>query len=139
MAITDLKTYAHLSSEDVEALGRELDAIRADIEESRGERDARYIRRSIQLQRALVVGARIVLMASRNKYAWLTGTAMLGAGKIIENMELGHNITHGQWDWMNDPGNPFHGVGVGHHVAQRALEEVPQLHPPQVHQHCRHG
>jgi linoleoyl-CoA desaturase len=103
MAITDLKAYAHLSSEDVEALGRELDAIRADIEESRGERDARYIRRAIQLQRALVVGSRIVLMASRNKYAWLTGTAMLGAGKIIENMELGHNITHGQWDWMNDP------------------------------------
>jgi fatty acid desaturase len=103
MAITDLKEYAHLSVEDVEALGRELDAIRADIEESRGERDARYIRRSIQLQRALVVGSRIVLMASRNKYAWVAGTAMLGAGKIIENMELGHNITHGQWDWMNDP------------------------------------
>jgi NADPH-dependent stearoyl-CoA 9-desaturase len=103
MAITDLKDYAHLSAEDVEALGRELDAIRADIEESRGERDARYIRRSIQLQRALVVGSRIVLMASRNKYAWVAGTAMLGAGKIIENMELGHNITHGQWDWMNDP------------------------------------
>ena len=103
MAITDLKEYAHLSAEDVEALGQELDAIRADIEESRGERDARYIRRAIQFQRALVVGSRVVLMASRNRYAWLAGTAMLGAGKIIENMELGHNITHGQWDWMNDP------------------------------------
>jgi NADPH-dependent stearoyl-CoA 9-desaturase len=103
MAITDVKEYAHLSAEDVEALGRELDAIRADIEESRGERDARYIRRAVQLQRALVVGSRIVLMASRNKYAWTAGTAMLGTGKIIENMELGHNITHGQWDWMNDP------------------------------------
>ncbi|WP_445164144.1 fatty acid desaturase family protein [Mycobacterium sp. Dal123C01] len=103
MAITDVKQYAHLSAEDVEALGRELDAIRTDIEESRGERDARYIRRSVQLQRALVVGSRIVLMASGNKYAWTAGTAMLGTGKIIENMELGHNITHGQWDWMNDP------------------------------------
>jgi fatty acid desaturase len=103
MAITDVKQYAHLSAEDVEALGRELDAIRTDIEESRGERDARYIRRAVQMQRALVVGSRIVLMASRNKYAWTAGTAMLGTGKIIENMELGHNITHGQWDWMNDP------------------------------------
>lgn len=103
MAITDVKEYAHLTTEDVEALGRELDAIRADIEESRGERDARYIRRAVQLQRALVVGSRIVLMASGNKYAWAAGTAMLGSGKIIENMELGHNITHGQWDWMNDP------------------------------------
>jgi fatty acid desaturase len=103
MAITDVKQYVHLSAEDVEALGRELDAIRADIEESRGERDARYIRRAVQLQRALVVGSRIMLMASRNKYAWTAGTAMLGTGKIIENMELGHNIIHGQWDWMNDP------------------------------------
>src|ERR1700743_3736460 len=103
MAITDVKQYAHLSAEDVEELGRELDAIRADIEESRGERDARYIRRAVHLQRGLVVGARIVLMASRNRYAWGAGTAMLALGKIIENMELGHNITHGQWDWMNDP------------------------------------
>ena len=103
MAITDIKEYAHLTSEDVESLARELDAIRTDIEESRGERDARYIRRAIQLQRALAVGGRAVLFASRNKVAWGVGTAMLGTAKIIENMELGHNIIHGQWDWMNDP------------------------------------
>ena len=23
--------------------------------------------------------------------------------KIIENMEIGHNVLHGQWDWMRDP------------------------------------
>jgi linoleoyl-CoA desaturase len=103
MAITDIKEYAHLTTEDIEQLAKELDDIRADIEESRGERDARYIRRSIQLQRALAAGGRIALFASKNKVAWVTGTAMLGTAKIIENMELGHNITHGQWDWMNDP------------------------------------
>jgi fatty acid desaturase len=103
MAITDIKRYAHLTAEDVEALAGELDAIRADIEESRGERDARYIRRSIQLQRALAAGGRAALFASRNKLAWVAGTGMLATAKIIENMELGHNITHGQWDWMNDP------------------------------------
>ncbi|MCF6390393.1 acyl-CoA desaturase [Mycobacterium sp. MBM] len=103
MAITDIKEYAHLTPEDVAELERELDAIRTDIEESRGERDARYIRRSIQLQRALAVGGRIALFNSRNKFAWVAGTGMLAAAKIIENMELGHNITHGQWDWMNDP------------------------------------
>ncbi|MEA2480306.1 MAG: NADPH-dependent stearoyl-CoA 9-desaturase, partial [Thermoleophilaceae bacterium] len=27
----------------------------------------------------------------------------LGAAKILENMEIGHNVLHGQWDWMNDP------------------------------------
>src|SRR3981189_1195599 len=103
MAITDIKRYAHLTAEDVETLAGELDAIRTDIEESRGERDAGYIRRSIQLQRGLAAAGRIALFASRNKVAWCAGTAMLGTAKIIENMELGHNITHGQWDWMNDP------------------------------------
>ena len=71
MAITDIKEYAHLTPEDVEELERELDSIRTDIEESRGERDARYIRRAIQLQRGLAVGGRVVLLASRNKFAWV--------------------------------------------------------------------
>lgn len=103
MAITDIKAYAHLTPADVEELERELDSIRTEVEESRGENDARYIRRAIQLQRALAVGGRIALFKSRNKFAWVAGTGMLAAAKIIENMELGHNITHGQWDWMNDP------------------------------------
>ena len=103
MAISDIKEYAHLTAEDVEELGRELDQIRSDIEESRGERDAQYIRKTIQLQRGLAAFGRIALFASRDKLAWTAGTVALGTAKIIENMELGHNITHGQWDWMNDP------------------------------------
>src|ERR1700682_4797607 len=106
MAITDIKQYAHLSDADVEELARELDAIRTDIEEARGERDARYVRRTIQLQRGLAAGGRLALMASRNKVAWVAGTALLAIVKIVENLELGHNITHGQWDWMNDPEIP---------------------------------
>jgi fatty acid desaturase len=103
MAITDIKQYAHLTDADIEELGRELDAIRAEVEESRGEADARYIRRVIQLQRGLAAGGRIALFASHKKVAWLAGTGMLALAKIIENQELGHNIIHGQWDWMNDP------------------------------------
>ncbi|BBX28546.1 fatty acid desaturase family protein [Mycolicibacterium alvei] len=103
MAIADIKQYAHLTAEDVEALAAELDAIRVEIEESRGERDARYIRRAIQLQRGLAAGGRIALFASGNRIARYAGIAMLASAKIIENMELGHNIIHGQWDWMNDP------------------------------------
>ena len=62
-----------------------------------------YIRKTIQLQRGLAAFGRIALFASRDKLAWTAGTAALATAKIIENMELGHNITHGQWDWMNDP------------------------------------
>ena len=103
MAISDVATFAHLSDADVEALGREFDAIRQDIEESRGADDAAYIARVISTQRRLMVAARLTLFASGFPPAWVAGTAMLAAGKILENMEIGHNVMHGQWDWMNDP------------------------------------
>ncbi|WP_024799856.1 fatty acid desaturase [Nocardia sp. BMG51109] len=103
MAISDVKEYAHLTPEDVEAIGAELDAIRREIEASRGERDAKYIRNVIRLQRALEFSGRAVLFASFLPPAWLAGTALLSTAKIIENMEIGHNVMHGQWDWMNDP------------------------------------
>ena len=103
MAISDVKEYTHLSEEQVEELGRELDAIREEIEESRGAADAAYINRMITVQRRLAAAGRITLFASRYKPAFFAGTAMLGIAKILENMEIGHNVMHGQWDWMNDP------------------------------------
>jgi len=103
MAIADVKEYTHLTTEEVEELGRELDAIRADVEESRNEDDAAYIYRMITIQRRLAAAGRITLFASFFPPAWLAGTAMLGTAKILENMEIGHNVMHGQWDWMNDP------------------------------------
>jgi fatty acid desaturase len=103
MAITDVAQYAHLTRTDIEALGAELDSIRCDIEESLGVRDAAYIRRTIAFQRTLEVGARLLIAASRSKAGWITGTAALAFAKSVENMEIGHNVGHGQWDWMNDP------------------------------------
>jgi NADPH-dependent stearoyl-CoA 9-desaturase len=103
MAISDVTSFAHLSDADVEALGREFDAIREDIEESRGGSDAAYIARIITMQRQLMVAGRLTLFASAFPPAWVAGTALLAAGKILENMEIGHNVMHGQWDWMNDP------------------------------------
>src|SRR6476620_4316238 len=103
MAISDVKEYTHLSEEQVEELGRELDAIREEIEASRGAADAAYINRMITIQRRLAASVRVTLFASRYKPAFVAGTAMLGIAKILENMEIGHNVMHGQWDWMNDP------------------------------------
>ena len=103
MAITDIPEYAHLSPSDVEALGAELDAIRADIEAQRGESDARYIRNTIRLQRGLELTGRALTFGSSKRSLWWAGAGALGLAKIIENMELGHNVMHGQWDWMNDP------------------------------------
>lgn len=103
MAITDISAFAHLTSEDVENLAVELDGLRREIEESRGARDARYIRRTIAAQRALELSGRVLLAASTKRAAWWAGTLTLAVAKIIENMEIGHNVLHGQWDWMNDP------------------------------------
>ena len=103
MAITDVPAFAHLTDADIENLAVELDAIRQDIEDSLGERDARYIRRTIAGQRGLDVAGRLMLAASSKRSAWWAGTVTLGLAKIIENMEIGHNVMHGQWNWMNDP------------------------------------
>jgi NADPH-dependent stearoyl-CoA 9-desaturase len=103
MAITDLDVFAHLTDADIDNLGVELDAIRQDIEDSRGARDARYIHRTIAAQRALEVAGRLMLAFGKRRSAWWAGTATLGVAKIVENMEIGHNVMHGQWDWMNDP------------------------------------
>jgi linoleoyl-CoA desaturase len=94
---------AALSPEQVAEFGRELDALRAEVMASRGERDVQYIHKIVAVQRGLEVGGRAALMISILPPAWLAGTAALSAAKILENMELGHNILHGQWDWMRDP------------------------------------
>src|ERR687889_875392 len=94
---------AHLTADDIEEIGRRLDAIRAEVVEARGADDAAYIRKVIAAQRKLELGSRAVLLVSLFPPAWVVGTAGLAVAKILENMEIGHNIMHGQWDWMRDP------------------------------------
>ena len=103
MAITDVPAFAHLTDNDIDNLAVELDAIRLDVDARLGESDARYIRRTIAAQRALEVAGRLLLAFSTRRSASWAGTVTLGVAKIVENMEIGHNVMHGQWDWMNDP------------------------------------
>ncbi|HEV7189002.1 MAG TPA: acyl-CoA desaturase [Blastococcus sp.] len=94
---------AHLSAEDIEIIGKELDTIRQEVRDSLGADDAKYIRTVIDVQRKLELGSRAALLASMFPPAWVVGTVGLSLAKILENMEIGHNILHGQWDWMRDP------------------------------------
>ncbi|BDV25426.1 fatty acid desaturase [Corynebacterium ulcerans] len=103
MAIDNIQAYSHLSDDDIADIGRRLDAIKLEVTESLGERDVAYIRRLIRAQRALEVAGRISLIFAGNKKCWWAGTAFLSTAKIVENLEIGHNVLHGQWDWMNDP------------------------------------
>jgi linoleoyl-CoA desaturase len=94
---------AHLSDEQLEQFGRELDAIHEHVFAQLGEHDSRYIRRVIRAQRQLALSGRALLVGSRMWPLWLAGTCALSIAKVLENMEIGHNVMHGQWDWMNDP------------------------------------
>jgi fatty acid desaturase len=92
-----------LTPEQIEAIGREFDELHEQVKDSLGDRDARYIRSVIGLQRKLALLGRLELIASRWRVPWILGASTLGLAKILENMEIGHNVLHGQWDWMNDP------------------------------------
>jgi NADPH-dependent stearoyl-CoA 9-desaturase len=92
-----------LTPEQIEEIGREFDQLHEEVKASLGDRDARYIRSIIAMQRRLALIARAELIASRWRIPWALGAATLGLAKILENMEIGHNVLHGQWDWMNDP------------------------------------
>jgi len=92
-----------LTPQQAEAFGRELDELKDSVIADLGERDATYIRRVIRAQRGLEVGGRAMLFGGIFPPFWLAGTAMLGLSKIIDNMEIGHNVMHGQYDWMGDP------------------------------------
>src|SRR5437868_3294363 len=92
-----------LSDEQLAEIGRELDQLHDEVRTDLGDRDAAYINGIIALQRRLALLGRVELFASRWRPAWIAGTVALSGAKILENMEIGHNVLHGQWDWMNHP------------------------------------
>ena len=95
--------YRHLTQNQIDAFARELDQIKADVLNTLGERDARYIRRVYAAVRYTGLAGRTLLLAGWLPPFWLLGTTLLATSKILENMEVGHNVIHGQYDWMNDP------------------------------------
>jgi linoleoyl-CoA desaturase len=105
-----------LPSEDLERFGQELDAVRARTVATIGQRDADYIRAIVAAVRWTGFSGRLLLWSgaivggllgsvanAAPLSALVLGTLLLALSKIIENMELGHNVMHGQYDWMRDP------------------------------------
>lgn len=101
-------TRRELSPDELARFGAEIDDLRARTAADLGERDARYIRRIYATVRWIEVLGRGLLMACLfMPEAWiapavLAGGVILGIAKILDNMELGHNVIHGQFDWMGD-------------------------------------
>jgi len=96
-----------LSDADLDAFGAELDVLRDQVVAQRGQADVDYMRRVIKVQRALATTGRaslfLVAVPGFSPVAWLYGAGALGVAKILDNMEIGHNVMHGQFDWTRDP------------------------------------
>lgn len=94
----------YLTDEEIQSFGEKIEVIRRDTMQSLGEQDAAYIYKIRNFVRYSEIASRGMLMvAGWLPPVWLLGTGLLGISKIVENMELGHNVMHGQFDWLNDP------------------------------------
>ena len=93
-------TPVTLTPEQVEEFGAEMDALRRRLVDSLGDEDAAYIRKVVKAQRSFEVAGRALFYLPP---AWPLAVAALSISKILDNMEIGHNVMHGQYDWMGDP------------------------------------
>ena len=125
------------ASDPLDALARELDGIRDAVRADLGAGDRAYITGVITAQRQLELAGRALLIAARFAPAAVLGTTLLSLSKILENMEIGHNVLHGQWDWMRDPAIHSGELGVGLRLDVRVLEARSQLPPPRLHERPR--
>jgi linoleoyl-CoA desaturase len=92
-----------LSQKEYAEFAAALDALRTRISADLGARDVAYIRRMMRLQRLAEIGGRLSLFLGFNPVAWCLGVGLLSLSKILDNMEIGHNVMHGQYNWTNDP------------------------------------
>ncbi|MFC8527666.1 fatty acid desaturase family protein [Nocardia sp. NPDC057227] len=92
-----------LSPEDIEEIGRALDELRDRVAADLGERDREYLYKVIKAQRGFEVAGRGLMYLGFLPPFWLAAVASLSVSKILDNMEIGHNVMHGQYDWMREP------------------------------------
>jgi linoleoyl-CoA desaturase len=92
------------TSEQLQSFRAELDALRAEYAAKVGARDAAYIRSVRAVARGSHVAGRLLIHFSLEPVSWSAGVLALATYKVLENMELGHNVLHGQYDFMRDPG-----------------------------------
>ncbi len=90
----------------LEAFQFELDQLYINTLGQVGETDANYIRRVVSIKNILEFSSRILILGGAllwNPVALIIGVLGLSASQIIESMEIGHNVLHGQYDFINDP------------------------------------
>jgi linoleoyl-CoA desaturase len=96
-------TSKTLTRDEAAAFGRELDQLREEVVSSLGQRDVDHIRGVIRAARYAEASGRLALHIGLDPVSFSAGAAALALSKILENMEIGHNVMHGQYDWTKDP------------------------------------
>ena len=128
----------HLTPTTSRLSARELDAIREQvIADAASATPTTSATSSTQRKLELEAAPRCCSRCSRRP-GWPARPACRCA-KIIENMEIGHNVMHGQWDWMRDPEIHSSTWEWDNASTVRHVEALAQLHAPQVHQRPRQG
>jgi linoleoyl-CoA desaturase len=92
-----------LTFEEAESFGRELDALKREVQGDLGQRDVDHIRAIMRLVRYSEGAGRALLHFGVDPVTFVLGASALSLSKILENMEVGHNVMHGQYDWTKDP------------------------------------
>ena len=142
MAIADVKEYTHLSAEEVEQLGRELDAIRAG---GRGvaQRRGRGLHqpdhpRAARSRRGRARGDARRLLVEAGPEAGVRRGRRHARGRQDPGEHGDRPQRHARPVGLDErPGDPLQQLGVGHRAAGRAVEALAQLRPPPVHQRAR--
>ncbi|HUQ06054.1 MAG TPA: acyl-CoA desaturase [Kofleriaceae bacterium] len=92
-----------LTRAEADAFGRELDALRAEVRADLGQRDVDHVRAVIRTAHRAEAAGRLLLHFGIGPVSFVLGSGALGLAKILDNMEIGHNLMHGQYDWTRDP------------------------------------
>jgi fatty acid desaturase len=92
-----------LSDEQLSSFAKELDGLRAEHAAQVGKADAEYIEAVRAAAKSLRIAGRLLIHFSLEPISWGAGVLALGAYKSLENMEIGHNVLHGQYNFMHDP------------------------------------
>lgn len=92
-----------LTAEELDQFAVELDALGDEVRRDLGARDVAHIRAVIRVARRAEAGGRLLLHFGIDPLSFAAGVAALATAKILDNMEIGHNVMHGQYDWTHDP------------------------------------
>ncbi len=98
-----MNTSKTLTRKEADALGRELDELRQEVMARLGQADVDHIRSVIRAARYAEASGRLLLHMGLGPVSFAGGVGALAVAKILENMEIGHNVMHGQYDWTKDP------------------------------------